>query len=223
MQSFLDIWNAYKEGGGKQSATELGIFLIRNAESLDKQEQHFSQPAASPDFYGSVNEKPAEMPPVSNPNSAAILVGRLQRFVFMESKPVLKESGLDNPDDFGLLASLYFKPFISKGQLLRQSLIEPATGTEIIKRMKKAGWIEEKPNPEDGRSLLVALTAKGIELTEKCFKNLAGITNTLDSLTGTEQVILMNLLQKLDHYHSNRHQVKTVFNWMAGEIADIKR
>ncbi len=218
MQINIDTWKAYLEAGGKQSATELGIFFIKHAEQLEAQRSGF-QESAGQGFAGAV--LPQDRAAIPMESIAGILVGRLQRFVFLEAKPRLKEAGLENADDFGLLAALYYKPGISKGQLLKQSLIEPATGTEMLKRMRKAGLIDEKPNPDDGRSLLVCLTPKGRTLTEACFFQLQKINNTLETLTEPEKGFLISILDKLDHFHSHRHGIKTIGTWM-GEGAATK-
>jgi DNA-binding MarR family transcriptional regulator len=211
MQDIINIWKAYVEGGGEQPATDLGIFFIKRAEQLDAM-RNTSMAHSNHSFLP--KEQSNDYSAISLESLAGILVGRVQRFVFMEAKPRLKEAGLDNVDDFGLLAALYFKPFISKGQLLKQSLIEPATGTEILKRMKKAGWVDEKPNPDDGRSWLVALTKEGRALTERCFFQLKNINNILYALSQQERIFLISILEKLDNCHSERLGIKTIGTWM---------
>jgi DNA-binding MarR family transcriptional regulator len=147
---------------------------------------------------------------------AVILIGRLERFVFLKAKPLMKKAGLDNPDDFRLLATLFFKPGITKGHLLRQALIEPATGTEMLKRMKKAGWVKDMPNPEDGRSSLVYLTEAGYTLMTRCFGELRKIDSVIDVLNVDEKNALVSLLGKLEACHCERHGIETMQNWMSG-------
>jgi len=219
MQSLFRCWKRYLEEGGEATATDAGIFLIKNAGHLDALRSEITfQPRALQYADEQVSHAPDTF---SFENLAGILLGRIQRFIHLENKPKLKEAGLDNADDFNLLATLYFKKDITKGQLMRQSLIEPATGTEILKRMKRAGWVDEKPNPHDGRSLLVTLTQEGRMLTENCFFHLQKIKSMLTALDFQDLMSLITILEKLDNFHSERHGLKTIGEWMRGSDPEI--
>lgn len=205
MLDLHEIWNSYRQSGGSTSLTEFGVYLIKHEEALTGGQ---SAVAYAP-VQGGLQQVPAD-------SLAGILIGRLERFVFLQAKPVMKKAGLDNPDDFGLLAALFFKPGVTKGHLLRQALVEPATGTEMLKRMKKAGWVKDMPNPEDGRSSLVYLTEAGYTLMAQCFGELRKIDSVIDILTDEEKNALINLLGKLEACHCERHGIETMQNWMNG-------
>lgn len=205
MLDLHEIWNSYRQSGGSTSLTEFGVYLIKHEEALTG--------VHSTVAYAPVQEDLKQVPADS---LAGILIGRLERFVFLQAKPVMKKAGLDNPDDFGLLAALFFKPGVTKGHLLRQALVEPATGTEMLKRMKKAGWVKDMPNPEDGRSSLVYLTEVGYTLMAQCFGELRKIDSVIDILTDEEKNALINLLGKLEACHCERHGIETMQNWMNG-------
>ncbi len=212
MQSLFRCWKRYLEEGGEATATDAGIFLIKNAEHLNAMRSEITSKPRVPQYTD--DQLSFASGAFSFENLAGILLGRIQRFIHLENKPKLKEAGLDNADDFNLLATLYFKKDITKGQLMRQSLIEPATGTEILKRMKRAGWVDEKPNPLDGRSLLVTLTQEGRMLTENCFLHLKKINSMLTALDFQDLMSLITILEKLDNFHSERHELKTIGEWM---------
>ncbi|MCU0374577.1 MAG: MarR family transcriptional regulator [Chitinophagaceae bacterium] len=205
MVNINDIWSTYRARGGSESLTDFGVYLIKYEHAL-KGEPETAQhvPNQKGDFA-----IPAD-------SLAGILIGRLERFVFLQAKPVMKKAGLDNPDDFGLLAALFFKPGITKGQLLRQALVEPATGTEMLKRMKRAGWVKDIPNPDDGRSSLVYLTEAGYALMAQCFGELRKIDSVIDVLTDEEKKALIGLLGKLEACHCERHGIETMQTWMNG-------
>ena len=70
--------------------------------------------------------------------------------------------------------------------------------TNRIDRLQQAGWVERRPNPEDGRGTLVALTKAGFALIDKAVS--AHVENQralLSVLTDAEQRQLAKLLAKL--------------------------
>jgi len=70
--------------------------------------------------------------------------------------------------------------------------------THRLVRLEKAGLIRREPSPEDGRSMLVALTDKGIALAEKAFRtDMANELTFLEVLDSTEREALADLLRKL--------------------------
>ena len=70
--------------------------------------------------------------------------------------------------------------------------------THRLVRLEKAGLIRREPSPEDGRSMLVALTDAGFALAEKAFrKDMASELAFLEPLSPTEREALAGLLKKL--------------------------
>ncbi|TAD92509.1 MAG: MarR family transcriptional regulator [Bacteroidetes bacterium] len=193
-------WQQYLASGGlAHDVTAFGVWLIQHA------------PAAPTGQQGGA---PVQIGTTGNVGMAGILVGRLQRFFHLATKPLLKSGGLQNADDFPVLATLFFGGKLAKGHLLKQALVEPATGSEMLKRMKANGWLEETPHPEDGRSSLMALSHAGRQLAMQCFAALAGVAPLLEALSPAEQQTLLQLLDKLDAHHSHRHGIVQVGTWM---------
>jgi DNA-binding MarR family transcriptional regulator len=146
---------------------------------------------------------------------AAIMVGRLDRFLHFLAKSSMKESGMTG-DEFVVLATLLYMPRVSKTQLLKQCLIEIPTGSELLKRMKQSGLILEKRNPDDGRSSFISISAKGRQLLFGAFRSLGEAEDALSILSGNEKDTLLQLLDKLDLHHSRRHQIRQVRELMNG-------
>lgn len=70
--------------------------------------------------------------------------------------------------------------------------------THRLVRLEKAGLIRREPSPDDGRSMLVALTEAGIALAEKAFrKDMANEAQFLEPLSAKERDMLAGLLRKL--------------------------
>jgi DNA-binding MarR family transcriptional regulator len=70
--------------------------------------------------------------------------------------------------------------------------------THRLDRLEKAGLIRREKSPSDGRSMLVALTDKGIALSEEAFRaDMASELRFLDALDSGERELLAGLLRKL--------------------------
>jgi DNA-binding MarR family transcriptional regulator len=70
--------------------------------------------------------------------------------------------------------------------------------THTLHRLEYAGLVERLVNPEDGRSLYVALTPRGVEVTDTVAPlHLDNERRLLAGLTTDEQQTLAHLLRKL--------------------------
>ncbi|CAN7290741.1 MarR family transcriptional regulator [Rhizobium sp. LjRoot98] len=100
------------------------------------------------------------------------LLGRLARlstYLGREVDRTFSEFGLSSAS-FDVLAALRRsgKPYqLSPGDLLGTTMITSGTMTNRIDQLEKAGLVERLTNPEDRRSVLIALTQPGLELVER--------------------------------------------------------
>lgn len=105
------------------------------------------------------------------------------------------------PGDFDVLATLrrVGAPFALTPTALYDALMMSSGGmTARIDRLQKAGWVERRANPADGRGTLVALTEAGRALIDEAV--VAHVENQraiLDALSASEQAQLARLLGKL--------------------------
>lgn len=96
------------------------------------------------------------------------------------------------------LAKLTEKGPCSQNLLGRLTAMDAATIKGVVDRLVKRGLVETRPDPEDGRRLVVALTAEGAELTARATPIAQEITEeTLAPLDGTERGQLLALLARL--------------------------
>jgi DNA-binding MarR family transcriptional regulator len=117
------------------------------------------------------------------------LTGRLKRIARIldrEMEPVFAERGL-NLASFDVLATLLRsgEPFqLSPGELIENTMVTSGTMTNRIDQLVKAGLVERVPNPEDGRSVHIALTKKGRRVIDRAIEdhvqNLHRLTDALD-------------------------------------------
>lgn len=125
------------------------------------------------------------------------------RYAVMYFKKALKESNINTLDEFSFLIVLMTYPFLTKTELINKLIMEKTSGVEVIKRLLKQELIYEFDNPNDKRSIMVAITPKGkTELSELLPKmGLVG-SMVVGNLKSTEISSLSFLLHKLDYYHN---------------------
>ena len=112
-------------------------------------------------------------------------VTRLARHLDRARKRAFAKHGLEIWG-FDVLAGLRRNgvPYeLSPGQLLPQSLVTSGTMTNRIDRLEKLGFVERRPEPNDGRGILVRLTATGKEVVDAA----------LDDLLTSEEGLLAEL------------------------------
>ena len=131
------------------------------------------------------------------------VLGRARRVVQQSRAPieaVLVRFGLD-AGEFDVLATLRRAgpPYsLRPTELFRSLMISSGGLTARLNRLKSAGLIARPQAPDDGRSLLVELTADGARLVERAFReDMAVEARLVSSLSDTEQIDLASLLRKL--------------------------
>lgn len=131
------------------------------------------------------------------------MIGRM-RWITLRLRPgieaIFVRHGLDT-GEFDVLSTLLQQgePFRMRPTELYRSLMISSGGlTARIDRLAQAGLVERQPAPDDARSLLVILTAKGRRLAEQAFReDMAWEAAALEALTADEQDRLSALLRKL--------------------------
>lgn len=108
--------------------------------------------------------------------------------------------GLDR-GEFDVIATLRRSgpPYRLTPTALYTSLMISSGGlTHRLGRLEKAGLVAREPSPEDGRSLIVALTAKGRDMAEQAFReDMAGEADVISGMDAQERQTLALLLKKL--------------------------
>lgn len=93
---------------------------------------------------------------------------RLSRHLASEMEKTFAAYGL-NRASFDVLATLRRsgEPYaLSPGDLMATAMVTSGTMTNRIDQLEKAGLIERKHNPSDGRSVIISLTRKGFDLID---------------------------------------------------------
>ncbi|MCE7073764.1 winged helix DNA-binding protein [Dyadobacter sp. CY327] len=148
-----------------------------------------------------------------------------QLFVYMSRyaksyiKKALDDTALLTAEDFTALAILLTHDNLSKSELIQYNLQEKTSGTEVIRRLLAAGLIEQWDDEKDKRSRQIAITDQGKQLLYTVFEDMNHVGKMISgNLTVSEKLTLRYLLQKLEDFHQQHHQQKTI-----SSKADLKR
>jgi DNA-binding MarR family transcriptional regulator len=132
------------------------------------------------------------------------LLGRLseaaERVMRDHLNPLFADAGLQ-PGEFDVLATLRRSgaPYmLSPTRLYEAAMISSGGMTNRLDRLEHAGLIERRPDPNDRRGKLIALTTAGKRITDETItRHVANEQKLLSVLTAAEQEKLNALLRKL--------------------------
>ena len=87
---------------------------------------------------------------------------------------------------------------LSPGALQALTLVTSATTTHRIDRLQSGGYVARSPSPDDGRGVVVELTAAGREKVDKALELLASSeASLLKTFPRREQASLVDHLRRL--------------------------
>jgi len=138
------------------------------------------------------------------PSLPMALFGRLseaaERVMRDHMNPLFAEAGLQ-PGEFDVLATLRRSGepcMLSPTRLYEALMISSGGMTNRIDRLESAGFVERRPDPNDRRGKLIALTDTGRRVIDETLgKHVANEQRLLSALTDAEQKKLNALLKKL--------------------------
>jgi DNA-binding MarR family transcriptional regulator len=127
-------------------------------------------------------------------------VGRLAKHLDRARRTAFTASGLDSWE-FDVLSALRRagSPYqLSPKALLQQTLVSSGTMTNRIDRLVERGLVERRGDPNDGRGILVTMTATGQTRVDAAISQLlAAEAELLGKLSGPDRERIATLLRKL--------------------------
>ncbi len=140
----------------------------------------------------------------------SISLGRLTRFAEIYTKKALVDLPINNMDEIVYLMILDEVGTPRKSDLINQHLSEFSTGVEIIRRLAKAGLVEEFPDADDRRTKRIRMTEAGKALLYGAYPKMSIVAKIVaGSLTEDEKDILIQILGRLEKRHDEVYsQVK---------------
>lgn len=129
-------------------------------------------------------------------------LGKMNRYVENYCRKSMPKTLVASIDEFTYLILLLQYESLTKTELIQHNGHPITTGTEIIKRLLKKGFISQFDNTEDKRSVRVQLTETGrvaIFSTASVTKSISSLATGI--LSDQELISLVNTLKKLDEFH----------------------
>jgi DNA-binding MarR family transcriptional regulator len=96
------------------------------------------------------------------------IIGRLAKLNFFYASLALEGTGLNHLEEFGILLSIQDLGLPRKIDVLNDSLFEVSSGSDILTRLRKRGFITEHADKNDKRSKRVKITNLGKSIINKC-------------------------------------------------------
>ena len=131
------------------------------------------------------------------------LLVHLNRYAKTYSKSAIYDSDFSTQEEFIYLINLKAFGAMSKMELIKKNVQDKPTGMQIINRLIAHGWIGQSDSDTDGRSKIIKITKKGKTALEQQMKKIRQATKIVaGDLTQHEKMKLIQLLEKLDHFHN---------------------
>ncbi|GAA1230595.1 MarR family transcriptional regulator [Oryzihumus leptocrescens] len=130
--------------------------------------------------------------------ASATSVMRVQQLLIGDFDAIVGRHGLT----FARYEALVLLVFSRHGQLPMSKvgerlMVHPTSATNIIQRLAAQGFVERRPNPEDGRGTLAVISDAGREVMEAATTDLVAAGFGLGALTPAEHEELFRLLRKV--------------------------
>jgi DNA-binding MarR family transcriptional regulator len=129
---------------------------------------------------------------------AATSVFRVQQILLARFDEVLKPHGLT----FARYEVLVLLTFSRTGELPlkvvgSRLMVHPTSVTNAIDRLVAAGYVDRRPNPNDGRGVLAAITHDGRRVVERATAELTALDFGLGDLSETDRAELFDVLKRV--------------------------
>jgi DNA-binding MarR family transcriptional regulator len=133
-----------------------------------------------------------------------VLIGRMWRFAKFYIKKALEHEQVSSLEEFTFLSAIRRTGTPTKTEVCVENLTELTTGTEILRRMIKAGFVEEFPDANDRRVKRLRLTPAGEGVLLASVVQMRDVTRiVVGRLNTDEKHSLVRLLDHLDHFHTD--------------------
>jgi len=100
------------------------------------------------------------------------LLGRIMKLHSIYTVSATEGTGINSIEEFSLLNIVHELKEPRKSEAISTSLFELSTGTDMLNRLKKMGFITEYNDKEDKRAKRLKITAKGEKVLAACRKNI---------------------------------------------------
>lgn len=142
--------------------------------------------------------------PVSLDFALMRMTGRIAKLHTIYSAAATEGSGINSSDEFSLLNAIQCLAEPRKTEAIYTALFELSTGTDMMNRLKKIGFISEYDDKEDRRSKRIKITPKGQKALTACRKRMGQLAEMeFFGLTNEEKRSCLQSLGRIDEKFSN--------------------
>lgn len=126
----------------------------------------------------------------------------MNRYAKTYSKAAIVGSDFSTQEDFIYLINLKAFGEMTKMELIRKNIHDKPAGMQIINRLIRQGWVEQRYSLTDRRSKVINIAEQGINVLESQMEKIRQATNVVTGdLTHDEKMQLIYLLDKLNDFH----------------------
>ncbi|HMJ71111.1 MAG TPA: winged helix DNA-binding protein [Cyclobacteriaceae bacterium] len=182
----MQLWTDYLKGHPKSDFADFCRFYLAN---------HIQQATKVPG---------AKLPkPTTTDSLFMMTVTRSTLSFWVYMRIALRDTDLPAIEDIMVCSALFQLGESRKTDVINHAMMEISTGTDILNRLIKKGFVHQRVDPDDKRSKLLTLTASGTSTLKKCFAK-AGMAREffLADLTETDKKLVAKILDPLQEKHS---------------------
>ena len=115
----------------------------------------------------------------------------------------LKDTPLPSIEDIMFCSALNNLGESRKTDVINYAMLEISTGTDILNRLIKKGFIHQRVDPDDKRAKLLTLTASGVTALKKCYKKASMARELfLADLSEDDKSTVIQILYPLQEKHA---------------------
>jgi len=217
VNELIGLWEQFENEEKNNSFYNFSLWLnnrsVREESSDDKEveEESVQQPGVLDEQFMKYYER------IHFNGRIASLMNRFVRVAQFYVKKAFKDCAVNTLLDFNFLAGVHGMGNPKKSDLISFNIVEVTTGTEIIRRLKNNGLIDETEDEQDRRSKRLSLTPKGKEAFLQCREKLIELGKfTMGSLDEKAKLNMLDSLIYLNNYHT-----KIYFEQFNSSIEDI--
>src|SRR5690554_2008590 len=130
------------------------------------------------------------------------LIVHMNRYAKSYSKSAIHDSEFSTQEDFIYLINLKAFGAMTKMDLIKKNVQEKPVGMQIINRLIKQGWIDQKDSQEDKRSKIISINKKGLTALDQQMDKIRQATKVVKGdLNQNEKMELIRILNKLSDFH----------------------
>lgn len=134
----------------------------------------------------------------------SILIVMLFRYAKGYIKKALKNSIIKSGDEFSFMITLLTYESMTKMELINMQAMEKTSGNEIINRLIKHGFLHQREDVNDKRSVRITLSEAGKAELFRILPDMKLVSDiVMGNLSQHETNTLAYLLRKLDVFHKD--------------------